>query len=82
MEPLFAYLDPGTGSLVLQAMVAGFAGLAVAGKYGWRWLFRRILHKTLTAVPHAGVAQIATVSVGEATDSAVVASPPDPILVS
>ena len=38
MDTLFAYLDPGTGSLVLQALVAGFAGFVVAGKYGRRWL--------------------------------------------
>ena len=33
----FAYLDPGTGSLVLQALVAGAAGVAVF----WRQLTRR-----------------------------------------
>ena len=33
----FAYLDPGTGSLVLQALLAGAAGVAVF----WRQLTRR-----------------------------------------
>jgi hypothetical protein len=35
MEPLFAYFDPGSGSLLLQAIVGGAAGLAVFGKYLW-----------------------------------------------
>jgi hypothetical protein len=30
------YLDPGTGSLVVQALVGGFAGLFVLGKYLWQ----------------------------------------------
>jgi hypothetical protein len=33
-----AYLDPGTGSMLLQAVVAGVAGAAVAGKLYWRRL--------------------------------------------
>jgi len=49
MNAVLAYLDPGTGSLVLQALVAGFAGLAVAGKYGWRWLWAHF-HKPLPAL--------------------------------
>lgn len=31
----FAYLDPGTGSMLLQALVGGFAGLIVFGKHIW-----------------------------------------------
>ncbi len=30
-----AYFDPGSGSLVLQTIVGGSAGLAVFGKYLW-----------------------------------------------
>jgi hypothetical protein len=30
-----AYLDAGTGSMIAQAMVAGVAGVAVAGRVGW-----------------------------------------------
>ena len=33
----FAYLDPGTGSLVLQALLAGAAGVAVF----WKQITRR-----------------------------------------
>jgi hypothetical protein len=39
-----AYLDAGSGSLIVQAVVAGFAGIAVAVKLYWRRLtgrFRR-----------------------------------------
>jgi len=35
--PAYAYIDPGTGSLVLQIVLGGLAGLAV----GWRFLLRR-----------------------------------------
>ncbi len=41
---MIAYLDPGSGSMVAQAVVAGLAGIAVVGKVGWRKLtspFRR-----------------------------------------
>ncbi len=33
--PLVAYFDPGSGSLVLQAVVGGAAGLFVLAKYLW-----------------------------------------------
>ncbi len=33
---LWAYIDPGVGSLLLQALVGGGAGLLVFGKYLWR----------------------------------------------
>ena len=39
-----AYLDPTSGSLIVQAVIAGFAGVAVAVKLGWQRLtgrFRR-----------------------------------------
>ncbi|GLI01275.1 hypothetical protein [Phytohabitans aurantiacus] len=39
-----AYLDAGSGSLIVQAVVAGAAGMAVAVKLYWRRLtgrFRR-----------------------------------------
>jgi hypothetical protein len=31
-----AYLDAGTGSLILQVLLGGFAGLALAGKLFWQ----------------------------------------------
>ncbi|MDX6698852.1 MAG: hypothetical protein QOE65_2249 [Solirubrobacteraceae bacterium] len=40
----FGYLDPGSGSVILQAIVGGFAALAVTAKLWWRrvtGIFRR-----------------------------------------
>lgn len=35
MDTLLAYFDPGSGSLLLQALVGGTAGLFVFAKYLW-----------------------------------------------
>jgi hypothetical protein len=35
MVTILAYFDPGSGSLLMQAIVGGAAGLAVFGKYLW-----------------------------------------------
>ena len=32
----FAYLDPGTGSMILQGILGGLAAVVVAGKIYWR----------------------------------------------
>jgi hypothetical protein len=32
MEPVLGYLDPGSGSVILQALLGGLAGLAVTLK--------------------------------------------------
>ena len=32
---LIAYLDPGTGSVILQAILGGVAGLALTAKLWW-----------------------------------------------
>jgi hypothetical protein len=37
---MLAYIDPGTGSIILQAIIAGVVGAAIAGKIFWH----RILH--------------------------------------
>ena len=34
-SPAQAYLDPGTGSMILQILLGGIAGLLVAGKLYW-----------------------------------------------
>lgn len=31
----YAYLDPGTGSIILQVLLGGVAGVALAGKLYW-----------------------------------------------
>jgi hypothetical protein len=33
-----AYLDPGTGSMILQVLLGGVAGVALAGKLYWHRL--------------------------------------------
>ena len=36
-NPAFAYLDPSTGSMILQLLLGGYAGALVIGKlYWWR----------------------------------------------
>lgn len=35
-ETASAYLDPGSGSVILQVILGGLAGLAVAGKLFWQ----------------------------------------------
>jgi hypothetical protein len=32
----YAYLDPGTGSMILQVLLGGVAGIALAGKLYWQ----------------------------------------------
>ena len=46
---LLAYLDPGTGSMLLQAIVGGTAGLIVFVRHLFRsWKFRK---DTTTDIP-------------------------------
>jgi hypothetical protein len=40
---MIAYFDPGAGSLLLQALVGGGAGLLVFAKYLWESYGRSIL---------------------------------------
>ena len=37
---LLAYLDPGSGSMILQALAGGVAAIAVVGKMYWRRITR------------------------------------------
>ena len=41
MAALLAYLDAGTGSILLQALMGGFAGLMVLSKVAWKSLLNR-----------------------------------------
>ena len=34
-QPAHAYLDPGTGSIILQALLGGAAGVMIAGRLYW-----------------------------------------------
>jgi hypothetical protein len=43
---MLAYLDPGTGSMLLQVLAGGVAAVAVAGKLYWRRFTRFLrIHK-------------------------------------
>jgi len=44
MIAILAYFDPGPGSLLVQAVVGGLAGLAVFGKYLWNAAVDRFWH--------------------------------------
>jgi hypothetical protein len=35
LSPAHAYLDPGTGSMILQVLLGGIAGAALAGRFYW-----------------------------------------------
>ena len=37
-QSALAYLDPGTGSMIIQLILGGFVGLAVIGKLYWHRL--------------------------------------------
>lgn len=39
---MLAYLDPGAGSMILQALAAGVAGVAVVGRLYWSRLKRAL----------------------------------------
>lgn len=40
MDQFLGYIDPGTGSILIQAIVGGVAAAAVAAKFYWRRLLR------------------------------------------
>ena len=42
---LLGYFDPGSGSLVLQAIVGGGAGLLVFGNYVWKLVVGQFQHR-------------------------------------
>jgi len=41
---ILAYFDPGSGSLLIQTLVGGLAGLVVFGKYLWNAFADRFWH--------------------------------------
>jgi hypothetical protein len=44
-----AYLDPGTGSIILQVLLGGAAGLVLAGKLYWQKLVTMLGFKRKSA---------------------------------
>lgn len=59
MESHLAYLDAGSGSLIVQALVAGTAGVVVAAKLYWRRLTSVFRRKT-PAEANGAPAEVAT----------------------
>lgn len=45
-RPVEAYLDPGSGSMLLQVLLGGFAAVGVATKLYWHRLVERFGRKT------------------------------------
>lgn len=56
-RPAFAYLDPGTGSILLQALLGGVAGGLVILKLYWTRIKELFGHKPQKAPAEEGVAQ-------------------------
>ncbi len=47
--PAYAYLDPGTASMVLQVLLGGLAGALVVGKLYWAKLKAFVLRRPIEA---------------------------------
>ncbi|MFT3701583.1 MAG: hypothetical protein QM802_04400 [Agriterribacter sp.] len=41
---MFLYIDPGSGSYLVQAIIAAVLGVAFYFKTGWRWI-KSIFHR-------------------------------------
>jgi hypothetical protein len=50
--PAWAYLDPGTGSMILQLLLGGITGAVVVGKLYWQRL-REIVMSLFSGKPSA-----------------------------
>ena len=51
--PAWAYLDPGTGSMMLQLLLGGIAGAMVVGKLYW-YRFREFMTSRFSGKPGGG----------------------------
>jgi hypothetical protein len=61
---ILAYFDPGPGSLLVQAILGGAAGLFVFGKYLWNSAFRGSQNRN-RKTPGRDITQISSDSSGE-----------------
>lgn len=43
--PMLAYIDAGTGSMVLQAIIAGIFSIAIFSKTVFNWFKKSLLHR-------------------------------------
>lgn len=55
-----AYLDPGTGSMILQALLGGIAGLLVVGKLYWHKLLTMLRVRPSSDARDEGIRPAAT----------------------
>ncbi len=53
---MLAYLDAGTGSILLQALMGGFAGVMVLSKLAWQSFVGRHARTVNAEVPSEAVA--------------------------
>jgi hypothetical protein len=51
VPPAHAYVDPGTGSFVLQVLLAAFFGAAYTFRRAWRGLIERVRRAPRAAQP-------------------------------
>lgn len=58
-----AYLDPGTGSMILQVLLGGVAGIALAGKLYWHKL------RSLIGLGRADEAELPAQATDQRTDA-------------
>lgn len=49
-RPAYAYLDPGTGSMILQILLGGIAGALTFGKFYWKTLKEKFTRKKSSPV--------------------------------
>lgn len=54
--PLLAYIDVGTGSLLMQLLLGGVAGLAAFARLKWKAVRGRMAPKALSTAPDLGQA--------------------------
>jgi hypothetical protein len=50
-QPALAYLDPGTGSMFIQLILGGLAGIAVMGRLAWTHIKSKLTRTRPTSEP-------------------------------
>lgn len=67
-ESAWAYLDPGTGSLILQSLIAGVAGAMVVGRLYWERLKGFVSNKLVRISSKPDSDDISTSSASDQTE--------------
>jgi len=58
---IFAYFDPGSGSLLMQVLVGGAAGLLVFAKFAWDSMLKMMTQARKSREPNTAAKELATV---------------------